>query len=214
MSMTSATIDAQLPDELQPAVTERLERARGEDVVERIRRRDGTLWAPEGTPEVTDRLGWLDIADRMAAHADDLAAFADEVRGDGYTDAVLLGMGGSSLAPEVLWRTYGARDGFLRLHVLDSTDPDQVQSVIDAIDLDRTLFVVSSKSGGTIETLSQFELFHARQGDGAHFVAVTDPGSGLADLARENGFRRVFHGDPEIGGGYYALSMFGLGPGA
>src|ERR687885_1625138 len=116
MSMTSATIDAQLPDELQPAVTERLERARAEDVVERIRRHDGTLWAPEGTPELTDRLGWLDIADRMADQIDDLTAFVDEVRADGYTDAVLLGMGGSSLAPEVFWRTFGTAEGHLRLH--------------------------------------------------------------------------------------------------
>jgi glucose-6-phosphate isomerase len=212
--VTAATIDADLPPDLERPVTERLERARAEDVVDRIRRKDGTLWAPEGTPELTDRLGWLDIADRMAAQADDLMAFAEEVRGDGYTDAVLLGMGGSSLAPEVLWRTYGARDGFLRLHVLDSTDPDQVQKVIDQIDLDRTIFVVSSKSGGTIETLSQFKLFHERQPDGAHFVAVTDPGTGLADLARENGFRRVFDGDPEIGGRYSALSAFGLVPAA
>jgi glucose-6-phosphate isomerase len=212
--VTAATIDADLPPELERPVSERLERARGDDVIDRIRRKDGTLWAPEGTPELTDRLGWLDIADRMAAQADDLAAFADEVRGDGYTDAVLLGMGGSSLAPEVLWRTYGAREGFLRLHVLDSTDPDQVQKVIDEIDLERTLFVVSSKSGGTIETLSQFKLFHARQGDGAHFAAVTDPGTGLEDLAHENGFRRVFHGDPEIGGRYSALSAFGLVPAA
>jgi glucose-6-phosphate isomerase len=210
--VTAATIDADLPPDLERPVSERLERARADDVIERIRRKDGTLWAPEGTPEVTDRLGWLDIADRMAAQVDDLTAFAEEVRADGYTDAVLLGMGGSSLAPEVLWRTYGAGDGFLRLHVLDSTDPDQVQSVIDEIDLDRTIFVVSSKSGGTVETLSQFKLFHERQGDGAHFVAVTDPGTGLADLARENGFRRVFDGDPNIGGRYSALSAFGLVP--
>ena len=212
--MTAATIDTALPPELERNVSERLERARGEDVIERIRRHDGTLWAPEGTPELTDRLGWLDIADHMAAQLDDLTAFVDEVRADGYTDAVLLGMGGSSLAPEVFWRTFGPRDGYLRLHVLDSTHPAQVQAVLDAIDLDRTLFVVSSKSGGTVETLSQFELFHARQGDGAHFVAVTDPGSGLADIAREHGFRRLFDGDPEIGGRYSALSMFGLVPAA
>jgi len=213
-SVTAATIDADLPPELERQVSARLERARVEDVIERIRRHDGTLWAPAGTPELTDRLGWLDIAERMAAQLDDLTAFVDEVRADGYTDAVLLGMGGSSLAPEVFWRSFGARDGYLRLHVLDSTHPAQVQAVIDAIDLDSTLFVVSSKSGGTIETLSQFELFHARQGDGAHYVAVTDPGSGLADIARERGFRRVFDGDPEIGGRYSALSAFGLVPAA
>jgi glucose-6-phosphate isomerase len=212
--VTAATIDADLPPELEGAVAQRLERARSERVVERIRSHDGTLWAPEGTPEVTNRLGWLDIADRMAAQLGELSSLVDEVRADGYTDAVLLGMGGSSLAPEVFWKTFGPREGYLRLHVLDSTHPDQVQAVIDAIDLETTLFIVSSKSGGTIETLSQFKLFHARQPDGAHFVAVTDPGSGLADIASEHGFRRIFDGDPEIGGRYSALSMFGLVPAA
>ncbi|MEA2283375.1 MAG: transaldolase / glucose-6-phosphate isomerase [Solirubrobacteraceae bacterium] len=212
--MTAATIDADLPPELEGAVAQRLERARSDDVIERIRAHDGTLWAPAGTPEVTDRLGWLDIADRMAAQLDDLTAFVEEVRADGYTDAVLLGMGGSSLAPEVFWKTFGAREGYLKLHVLDSTHPDQVRAVLDDVDLETTLFIVSSKSGGTIETLSQFKLFHARQPDGAHFVAVTDPGSGLADIAREHGFRRRFDGDPEIGGRYSALSMFGLVPAA
>jgi glucose-6-phosphate isomerase len=207
-------IDAHLPGDLERAVTERLDRARSEDVLARIERRDGTLWGPEGTPELADRLGWLDIADRMAAQVDDLEALAREVRDAGLTDAVLLGMGGSSLAPEVFWRTYGVQDGGLRLHVLDSTDPDEIRAVQEAIDLDRTLFVVSSKSGGTIETLSHFKLFHSLQPDGSHFVAVTDPGSRLAELAQEHGFRRLFDGDPEIGGRYSALSNFGLVPAA
>jgi glucose-6-phosphate isomerase len=102
----------------------------------------------------------------------------------------------------------------MRLHVLDSTHPVQVQRTLDAIDLERTLFVISSKSGGTVETLSQFKLFHARQPDGAHFVAVTDPGTSLAELARSHGFRHVFENDPEIGGRYSALSYFGLVPAA
>ena len=210
--MTS--IDAQLPPDLEGAVRDRLERARAEDVLARIERHDGTLWAPEGTPELTDRLGWLDIADRMAEQLGDLDAFVAEVRDAGLTDAVLLGMGGSSLAPEVFWKSFGPRDGYLRLHVLDSTDPDQIEAVIDAVDLERTLFVVSSKSGGTIETLSQFKLFHSMQPDGSHFVAVTDPGSQLESIARDNGFRRIFAGDPEIGGRYSALSNFGLVPAA
>jgi glucose-6-phosphate isomerase len=212
--VTAATIDADLPSGMEGAVAERLERARAGDGANRTPPHDGTLWAPEGTPELTDRLGWLDIAERMAAQLDDLSAFVAEVRRDGYTDAVLLGMGGSSLAPEVFWRSFGPREGYLKLHVLDSTHPDQVQAVADAVDLARTLFVVSSKSGGTIETVSQFRLFHARLPDGAHFVAVTDPGSGLAELAREHGFRRTFDGDPEIGGRYSALSPFGLVPAA
>jgi glucose-6-phosphate isomerase len=203
-----------LPPELDRRVADRIGRAQAEDVLGRIWRRDGTLWAPPGTPELEDRLGWLDIADRMAGEVGDLEDFARKVVEDGMTDAVLLGMGGSSLAPEVFRRSFGTREGYLRLHVLDSTDPDQVARVMEAIDLDRTLFVVSSKSGGTIETLSQFKIFHARQGDGSHFVAVTDPGSGLEALAEEHGFRRIFHGDPEIGGRYSALSHFGLVPAA
>jgi glucose-6-phosphate isomerase len=209
-----STIENQLPGDLDGRVRERIERARSDDVLARIEAHDGELWAPAGTPEVTDRLGWLDIADRMAEQLGDLEAFVEGVRGDGLTDAVLLGMGGSSLAPEVFWRSFGARDGYLRLHVLDSTDPDQIQAVMDAIDLDRTLFVVSSKSGGTIETLSQFKLFHSLQGDGSHFVAVTDPGSQLESIARDNGFRHIFPGDAEIGGRYSALSNFGVVPAA
>jgi glucose-6-phosphate isomerase len=212
--VTAANLDAQLPTDLEGPVRERLERARAENVLDRISAHDGTLWAPEGTPELTDRLGWLDIADRMAEQLGDLEAFVEEVRAAGLTDAVLLGMGGSSLAPEVFWRSFGPREGYLRLHVLDSTDPDQIQAVIDAIDLERTLFIVSSKSGGTIETLSQFKLFHSLQPDGSHFVAVTDPGSQLEGIARDNGFRRIFGGDPEIGGRYSALSNFGLVPAA
>jgi transaldolase/glucose-6-phosphate isomerase len=204
--------EADLPAALEQAVAGRLRRATDGDVVHRIWHRDGTLWAPPGTPEVTDRLGWLDISQKMLEQVDDLIAFAEEVRGAGYTDAVLLGMGGSSLAPEVFRRSWA--EPTMRLHVLDSTHPDQVQATIDAIDLDKTLFIVSSKSGGTIETMSQFKLFHERQPDGAHFVAVTDPGTSLAKLGAEHGFRRVFENDPEIGGRYSALSYFGLVPAA
>jgi transaldolase/glucose-6-phosphate isomerase len=207
-----AAIVADLPAELEQAVAATIKRAGEEDVVHRIWHRDGTLWAPAGTPEVTDRLGWLDISEKMLDQADDLTAFADDVRRSGITDAVLLGMGGSSLAPEVFRRSWS--DQKMRLHVLDSTHPDQVQATIDAIDLSKTIFIVSSKSGGTIETMSQFKLFHSKQPDGAHFVAVTDPGTSLAKLGAEHGFRRVFENDPEIGGRYSALSYFGLVPAA
>ncbi len=206
------TIDADLPAALEQAVAGRLRRAHDDDVVHRIWHRDGTLWAPAGTPEVTNRLGWLDIAEKMLENVDDLEAFADEVRAAGYTDVVLCGMGGSSLAPEVLRRS--CADQAMTLHVLDSTHPDVVKATTDAIDLSKTLFVVSSKSGGTIETMSQFKAFHELQSDGAHYVAVTDPGTSLAELGREHGFRRVFENDPEIGGRYSALSYFGLVPAA
>ena len=144
----------------------------------------------------------------------DLEAFADEVRDDGTTDVVLLGMGGSSLAPEVIRRSFGEQDGRPRLHVLDSTDAGAIRDVEAAIDLDHALFLVSTKSGGTIETLSLFKHFWSRRGDGNAFVAITDPGSGLEDLAREHGFRRIFLNDPDIGGRYSALSYFGLVPAA
>jgi len=206
------TIESQLPADLEGSVAERLQAAASQQVVRRIWDRDGTLWAPEGTPEVTDRLGWLDIADRLAGEIGDLRAFAADVRDAGITDAVLLGMGGSSLGPEVLRRSYG--DGAIRLHVLDSTHPDQIRAVRDALDLSTTLFIVSSKSGGTVETMSQFKYFHSLQGDGAHYVAVTDPGTSLAQLGAEHGFRRVFENDPDIGGRYSVLSYFGLVPAA
>ena len=205
-------IEADLPAALEQAVAGRLRRAQDDDVVHRIWHRDGTLWAPEGTPEVADRLGWLDIAEKMLDCVDDLEGLAHEVRGAGYTDVVLCGMGGSSLAPEVFRRSWPNQT--MKLHVLDSTHPDVVKATLDAIDLEKTLFVISSKSGGTIETRSQFRLFHERQSDGAHYVAVTDPGTSLAALGREHGFRRVFENDPEIGGRYSALSYFGLVPAA
>jgi len=206
------SIDSQLPVALEGPVAERLRAAVDEGVVRRIWARDGTLWAPDGTAEVTDRLGWLDVAERMAAGVGDLRSFAAAVRDDGITDAVLLGMGGSSLGPEVLRRSFG--EGAVRLHVLDSTHPDQIRAVRDALDLAHTLFIVSSKSGGTIETMSQFKYFHSLQPDGSHYVAVTDPGTSLAALGVEYGFRRVFENDPDIGGRYSVLSYFGLVPAA
>ena len=120
------SIQSHLPSDLQTAVAERLRTAGAERVTARIWDRDGTLWAPPGTPELTDRLGWLDIAERVAAEVEDLTSFAAQVREDGITDAVLLGMGGSSLGPEVIRRSYGEIPDGLRLHVLDSTDPGSV----------------------------------------------------------------------------------------
>src|SRR5436190_10866432 len=206
------SIQSQLPSPLEGPVAERLRAAAEERVAARTWERDGTLWAPEGTPEVTNRLGWLDIAERMAAEAGDLSHFGAQARADGITDAVLLGMGGSSLGPEVLRLSCGESPA--RLHVLDSTHPDQIRAVRDSLDLDKTVFVVSSKSGGTIETMSQFKYFHSLQGDGSHYVAVTDPGTSLAKLGAEHGFRRVFENDPNIGGRYSVLSYFGLVPAA
>jgi glucose-6-phosphate isomerase len=208
------TIEADVPERYADAVSARLRRAADEDVVGRIWRKDGTLWAPEGTPEVTNRLGWLDIAERERERVDEYAKFADGLRAEGYRDAVVLGMGGSSLAPEVFRQSFGKLEPGLTLHVLDSTHPMQVREILNSIDLDRAVMVVSSKSGATIEPLSMFKAFFARQGDGSHYTAVTDPGSSLEELAAKHGFRGVFAGDPDIGGRYSALSAFGLVPAA
>src|SRR3954452_14959512 len=208
-------IDTDLPSEYEGTVAQAVKRAADEDVVRRIWAHDGTLWAPAGTPELTNRLGWLTIGSKMLEDLDSIQGLAEEVKAEGYTDAVLLGTGGSSLAPEVFRRSLESPSAdALRLHVLDSTEPLQIKAVQDAIDVDRTLFIVSSKSGGTIETLTQFEHFHELQPDGRHFVAVTDPGSGLLELSRQHGFRRAFENDPDIGGRYSALSYFGLVPAA
>jgi glucose-6-phosphate isomerase len=207
------TIEADIPERYADPVSARVQAAVDEDVVGRIWRKDGTLWAPEGTPEVTNRLGWLDIAERSKDGLKDLEALRDELVDAGYTDVIVLGMGGSSLAPEVLRQSFGAQDGALELHVLDSTHPREVQKFLEHLDLDKTVAVVSSKSGGTIEPMSMYKAFSARVG-GEHFVAVTDPGTSLEQLAKDNGYRRVFHGDPDIGGRYSALSAFGLVPAA
>jgi glucose-6-phosphate isomerase len=145
----------------------------------------------------------------MLAQLDDLQAFAQQLHGEGLQHVVLLGMGGSSLAPEVLRRSLPAPAGRPRLHVLDSTDAGAVRALGEAIDVQRTLFLVSSKSGGTIEPLSMLAHFWSTPD---RFAAITDPGSGLEQIARERGFRRVFHGDPDIGGRYSALSPFGIVP--
>jgi transaldolase / glucose-6-phosphate isomerase len=212
-------IETDIPASLQPAVQRKLALAQTDRVAERLRPTadrpaDATLWGPEGTPEIANRLGWLTIADRMRAQIGDLETFARAVLADGLTDAVLLGMGGSSLAPEVLRRCFASQSSGARLHVLDSTDAATITAVQDAIDPARTLFIVSSKSGGTIEPLSLFAHFFSLAPSGANFVAITDPGSGLEKLAQEHAFRRVFHGDPDIGGRYSALSAFGIVPGA
>jgi transaldolase/glucose-6-phosphate isomerase len=207
------TIQSSIPDDLEPAIAERAKAAKSENVAQRVWRKDETLWGGPG-PEIGDRLGWLTISEPMLEGAADLRAFADECQADGLTDVALLGMGGSSLGPEVIRRSFGEIEGAMRLHVLDSTDPGAVLAVERSLELDKTLFVVSSKSGGTIETLSHYRYFRSKVDDGSHFVAVTDPGSPLAQLAEEQGFRRVFQNDPEIGGRYSVLSYFGLVPAA
>ena len=176
-------------------------------LVERIWAYDASVWTGSGE----DRwLGWLDVHTRVRPHAGELKAFTEAAAGQ-FDDVVLLGMGGSSLAPEVLRRTFGV-DAF---HVLDTTHPEAIRRLERSLDLERTLFLVSSKSGSTIETRSHLEYFWERSGGrGAQFAAITDPGSELEQLANERGFRATFAGEPEVGGRYSALSMFGMVPAA
>jgi transaldolase / glucose-6-phosphate isomerase len=209
------TIESRIPDRYEPAIAARVQKAAADDVARRIFKKDETLWGPSGRPETKDRLGWLDIHDKMLEEADELVAFAREVREAGMTEAVVLGMGGSSLAPEVFRRSFGTAEHGLILHVLDSTDAGAVRDVEAAVPLQRTLFVVSSKSGGTIETMAAFNHFWERTGgNGDQFVAITDPGTSLDALAAERGFRRTFRNDPDIGGRYSAMSYFGIVPAA
>jgi glucose-6-phosphate isomerase len=214
VSENALSVEARIPASLRGEVQAKWALALEARVTERLRAGDATLWGPPGTPEIENRLGWLTIAERMLADLGAVEAFAEEVQRDELTDVVLLGMGGSSLAPEVLRRSFPQRAGWPQLHVLDSTDAASIRAVQAAVALRSTLFLVSSKSGGTIEPLSLLAHFWSLLQDGRHFVAITDPGSGLAELAGERGFRRTFFGDPNIGGRYSALSAFGVVPGA
>ena len=208
-------IDASLPFELEAPVAEMVRRAEVEQVARRIWKKDPTLWGPRDQPEVANRLGWLDAHETYAEHIGDLEAFAAELAAEGYTDAVLLGMGGASLAPELLRVSFGERrHDRLRLQVLDTTDAGAVLAVQRSVTLDHTIFIVSTKSGATIETMSLYEHFWSLQPRGEQYVAITDPGSSLAMLASDRGFRRTFLNDADVGGRYSALTFFGLVPAA
>ena len=211
----SVSLGEHLPD-----VEAALAGIREREVVGRIWRHDHTLWKPD-PEEISNRLGWLTVMDVMEEQVPVLEAFAQEVRNAGYRHVVLLGMGGSSLGPEVLHQTFGSAQGYPELMVLDSTVPAWVQAVTDAIDPSRTLFLVSSKSGGTIEPLSFYKRFRSlveeavgKEKAGLNFAAITDPGTSLEGIAQQQGFRRVFLNPPDIGGRYSVLSYFGLVPAA
>ena len=188
----------------------------------RLWERDVSLWNGSEDDEkiIGSSLGWLTVPGVMLDKADELRAFSEEIKGAGFTHAVLLGMGGSSLAPLVFSETFGAAPGCPALTVIDSTDPHVVRRVEASVDLGKTLFIVSSKSGSTIEPLSLYAYFRQELtgllGDeaGKNFIAITDPGSHLEELSRSDGFRRVFINQPDIGGRFSALSYFGLVPAA
>ncbi len=182
----------------------------------RIWEKDHTVWLPDPT-ELSNRLGWLDLPEESLDLVDGIREFAAEIRAANMRHVVLLGMGGSSLAPEVFGETFGNAESYPELIVLDSTHPEAVRMVDNAIDSENSLFVVSSKSGTTLETLSLFRTFWERVSrasatPGHNFIAITDPGSALDQTAEERGFRRVFHAPPTVGGRFSALCVFGLVP--
>jgi glucose-6-phosphate isomerase len=210
--MSAGRSAVRVTDAQARAIHERLKWAHDTQLLARSWGRDDSLWgAGEDAP--SERLGWLTIAERSLQELDAFEDFTRELRSEGFSDCALLGMGGSSLAPEVLWQTFGAADDGLRLHVLDSTHPGAVAQLQRRLELERTLFLVSSKSGGTLEPRSMHAYFHSLVPNGRQWAAVTDPGTALEALAREQGFRETFHGAPDIGGRYSALSAFGVVPG-
>jgi glucose-6-phosphate isomerase len=197
-------------------VARRVQEAR-RDLLPRLFARDATLWHVDGQgrKEVAERLGWLDVAEAMEARVPELEAFAAEVRGAGFRRVILLGMGGSSLAPEVYARLAGGGPAGLPLIVLDTTDPAAILDAEAAGEPGSTFCLVSSKSGTTVEPNALAAYFLARGGgDGSRFAAVTDPGTALASFAAAHGFRRAFLNPADIGGRYSALSLFGLVPAA
>ena len=207
-------------DSYPPEVDQALSDLQQRDVIRRIWRGDHTVWKPE-PDEITDRLGWLTVTDLMREQISALETFAAGVRAAGFRHVVLLGMGGSSLGPEVLQQVFGSTEGYPQLIVLDSTVPAWVRATTSIIDPTRTLFLVSSKSGSTLESNTLYSYFRSvvdelvtNEQAGGHFVAITDPGTNLEKLAREHGFRHVFLNPPNIGGRYSVLSYFGLVPAA
>lgn len=183
--------------------------------INRLWARDASLWT---NTDEAKWLGWLDIVERQQKDLDAFRALVEDIKKAGFEYALLLGMGGSSLCPEVLAETFGKRDGFPRLSIVDSTDPAQVRAAEQSVDLKKTVIIVSSKSGSTLEPNILKQYFMARMKEavgadaGKHFIAVTDPGSHMEQVAKADGFRHIFYGDPQIGGRYSALSNFGMVP--
>jgi transaldolase/glucose-6-phosphate isomerase len=207
-----------LPDDLAAAVGAELDGWRAGDKMKRLWSRDATLWT--GADEAS-WLGWLAVAGEQRARTSALGELASEIRRAGFAHALVLGMGGSSLCPEVLTATFGRMAGHPELFVLDSTDPGQIRALERRIDVARTLFIVSSKSGTTLEPNIFMQYFFDRvrrsvgaERAGSHFVTITDPGSRMEQVAVADRFRRVIPGEPSIGGRYSALSDFGMAPAA
>ena len=191
-----------------------------ENIVNRIWNKDFTIWKPDPA-EISNRLGWLDTPDEMLTKVQEINSFVEDIKQSGFKKIVLLGMGGSSLAPEVFRFSFGIKPDYLDLSVLDTTDPVTISDISDNLDYSTTLFIVSTKSGGTVETLSLMKFFfnqtirNLKNGTaGDHFIAITDPGSKLVTIAEQFNFRKTFINNPNIGGRFSALSFFGLVPAA
>lgn len=188
-------------------------------VIKRLWQKDHTIWRTEELHKksILNRLGWLNSLDLMLANVDSLIAFASEIKDAGFTHVVVLGMGGSSLCPDVCRATFGSALDYPRLLVVDSTNPTSILRVENQIDLGKTLFIVASKSGGTTETNMFYQYFYdcvgsVKKNPGENFVAVTDPATKMEQIAKEKNFRKIFLNPEDIGGRYSALSYFGLVP--
>jgi glucose-6-phosphate isomerase len=211
-------IQYSLPNELKAKVDAAIADWQSNQKVTKLWQKDASLWSGD---DEGWWLGWLDIVERQQKEMDAYKSLSAEIQKGDFESALLLGMGGSSLCPEVLTMTFGRTPGFPELHIVDSTDPAQVKAAADHVNLKKTIIVVSSKSGSTLEPNILKQYFYdemkkavGEENAGRHFIAVTDPGSKMEKVARADGFRHIFYGDPQIGGRYSALSNFGLIPAA
>ncbi len=199
----------------------RLSNDEKQELLKRIWREDPSLWSddPDTQEKIKNRLGWLRCVPDMLEKADEITGFADQVRESGIKEVILLGMGGSSLCPLVFSRIFPRKEGYPKLTVLDTTDPQVVEETLESISKEHTLFIVSSKSGTTMEPNALFNFFYEKMKEsvsepGKHFMAITDEGTPLEKLAIEKGFLKIFINASDIGGRFSALSYFGLVPGA
>src|SRR5687767_2964498 len=206
---------------LTDRVNSAMEAAGVDEVARRIWNKDASLWKSDedNAKVIRNSLGWLTVADQMLGVADELVEFAETIRARGFQHVMVCGMGGSSLCPEVLARTFGQQQGFPELLVLDSTDPDVIAAFAERIDIERCLFIIASKSGSTTEPNVFYKFWYEQlsqrsENPGDNFIAITDPGSPLVETAAELKFQRTFLNQSDIGGRYSALSYFGMVPAA
>jgi glucose-6-phosphate isomerase len=208
------------PGNYQSEIEKSINNISRERIIARIWQKDHSVWRKDPA-EISNRLGWLDCFEVTRKSFDEINSFVEQICKEGFTDALLMGMGGSSLAPEVFRLTFGVKNGYLDLHVLDSTHPEAIIEYEKKLDPNKTMYIVSTKSGGTVETMSFMKYFFTsvskklgKEKVSRHFIAITDPGSGLEELAKKLSFRKIFLNDSNIGGRFSALSLFGIVPAA